>query len=861
MQEALDTDHGVTRARSALQGMDQTDQGPVPKDWWARPADEILACLGSRAEGLGPEQAAARFADGAAALAPGASAARAPELLAAQLRNPLVVILAVSAGIATLLGSYADAAIILTILLLSALLGFAQEWRAARELADLLSRIQHIALVRRAGVELAVQASEVVRGDILLLRAGDMVAADARLIACDQLFAVEAPLTGEPFPVAKSTAPAAASSPLAERDAAVWAGTSIRSGTGEAVVVATGSDTIFGTIAASLERREGETAFTTGLRRFGIMLSEVMLVIVLVVFVANTLLDRAFFDSLTFALALAVGLTPQVLPAMISVTLSSGAHRLAQGGVIVRRLSSIENLGSMDVLCTDKTGTLTEGRVALVGATDPEGMPSDRVLSFAVLNARLQRGIDNALDTALVEAGQTRGIAPPATAKIGEVPYDFSRRRLSVVVEQAGAALLVTKGAAIEVLDCCSTVACAPMTDARRDALMQRVEQMGRDGFRVLGVAVRSLPVKPAYGAADEKAADFAGFLLFSDPIRPDARHMLADLKARGVSVRMITGDSRFVAAHVAAGVGMPHARIVTGGEIAHLGSDALARLVARTHVFAEIDPAGKERIVAAYRQAGHVTGYIGDGINDATALRLADVGLSVDGATDVARDAADMILTSARLDIVLEGIDEGRRAFANTMKYLRIATAASFGNMVSMAAASVVLPFLPLTAGQILLNNLLSDIPMLALAGDNVDAEARHRPHRWQARDLLRFMAVFGLLSSVFDVLTFSVLIALFHAEAPLFQTAWFTESLLSELLFTIAIRTARPMWRSRPSSPLLLLSLAVAGLAIALPFTPLATYLGMSQLPLPLFGTLGAILACYLLLTEVAKRVLPAR
>ena len=813
--------------------------------WWARPGPEVLRALSTTNAGLSTAEARTRARPGIADSRP----QTAPSLVIAQLRNPLVLILALSALTATLVRSYSDAAIILVILLLSALLGFVQEWRAAREVQDLLSRIRRTARVRRNGTEQVIPAAEVVPGDILILRAGDLVAADARVLAADTLFAIEAPLTGEPFPVVKTPDPVPHEAALSIRSSAVWTGTSIRSGTGEAVAVVTGRATVFGGIATSLERRESETAFTTGLRRFGLILSEVMLVIVLLVFAANTWLDRPFFDSLTFALALAVGLTPQMLPTMLSVTLASGARRLAQGGVIVRRLSSIENLGSMDVLCTDKTGTLTEGRVALARATDATGKDDARVLELAVLNARLQRGIDNALDSALLTEGDRLGLPEGQAEKLGEVPYDFSRRRLSVVVAEGDGALIVSKGAALSVLECCI------LSTKELKSLAARVEDWGREGFRVLGLASRRLPRRAEWSEADESDMRFEGFLLFSDPLRADARATVAALMGRGISVRIITGDNRFVAAHVAAGVGVPHARIVTETEIATLGADALSRLVARTHVFAEIDPAGKERLVAAFRQAGHVAGYIGDGINDATALRLADIGMSVEGAADVARDAADMILTSPDLGMVLKGVDEGRAAFTNTLKYLRITSAANFGNMVSMAAASVVLPFLPLTAGQILLNNLLSDIPMLALAGDRVDPEARHHPHHWQTGSLLRFMAVFGLLSSAFDLMTFWLLISVFHAPAELFHTAWFIESLLSELLFTLSIRTERPFWRSMPSSSLAVLSTAIAAVSIALSWSPVAFGIGFVPLPLQLGASLGLILLCYLCATELAK------
>ena len=829
--------------------------------WWASPADVVLARLGGVSRGLTFDEAARRRLAAPPTIdAAGGQRLIAPALLLAQLRNPLVLILALSALIAGLVGSYADAAIILVILVLSALLGFAQEYRAAREVQDLLARLRPMARLRRDGTDCLVPANEVVPGDILILRAGDMVPADARLLATDHLFTIEAPLTGEPFPVAKSPDPVPAEAALAARASAIWTGTSVRSGTGEAVAVVTGKETLFGGIAASLERREGETAFTTGLRRFGLMISEVMLVIVLAVFAANTWLGRPFFDSLTFALALAVGLTPQMLPAILSVTLASGARRLAREGVITRRLSAIENLGSMDVLCTDKTGTLTEGRVALARATGPLGEGEDaRVLELAVVNARLQHGIDNALDDALLEAARARGLGAEAPARLGEVPYDFSRRRLSVVVQEDGAPRMITKGAAGPVLDICTRLPDRPLTEQDRRALIGRVEAWGGQGFRVLALASRALDRPPPYAPEDEARMTLEGFLLFTDPLRADAKATVNALRARGVSIRIVTGDSRFVAAHVAQAIGLSAEHVVTGEQIARLGADGLSRLVARAHVFAEIDPAGKERIVAAFRRAGHITGYIGDGINDATALRLADIGLSVEGAADVARDAADMILTSPDLGVVLAGIDQGRRAFANTQKYLRITTAASFGNMISMAAASVVLPFLPLTAGQILLNNLLSDLPMLALAGDLVDAEERHRPHRWQSADLARFMAVFGAISSVFDLATFWLLLSVFHAGPEEFRTAWFVESLITELLFLLSIRTARPFWRSRPSPGVAGLSLAVVGVAMLLPWLPGAAMLGFVPLSWDLAGWLAALLMLYLAVSEVAKRLWP--
>lgn len=824
--------------------------------WWAQPAEDVLRALGTGAAGLSTEQATARRT--ANSPPAGFQLPRWALLLLAQFRNPLVLILAGSALAAAVIRSYVEASIILAILLLSAIMGFGQEWRAARTLDDLADRIRLQVRVRRRGAEARIPAAEVVPGDILLLRAGDLVAADARLLSAESLFSIEAPLTGEPFPVAKSSEPVPVEAPLMARRSALWAGTSIRSGTAEAVAVTTGRNTVFGTMAATLERREEETATARGLRRLGLMLSEAMIIVVLVVFSISMWLDRPVFDSLAFALALVVGLTPQMLPAIIAFTTGAGARRLAHRGLIVRRLSAVEAIGSIDVLCTDKTGTLTAGTVAVARATDPTGRDDTSVLALAVLNARLQRGMDNAMDAALIAEAVRVGLPEASAPRLGEVPYDFQRRRLSVVVAEDDHALMITKGAAATVMDCCATTGLAVLNTAARSELAARVATWNDEGFRVLAVATRRMAPTATYTAEDETGMDLAGFLLFVDPLRPDARATLGALRARGVSVRIVTGDSRAAALHVAVRVGIRHSRIVTGSEIAHLGADALARLVAQTHVFAEMDPAGKERIVAALRRLGHVTGYLGDGINDATALRLADIGLSVAGAADVARDAADMILTSSDLRVVLDAVDEGRRAFANTQKYLRITMAANLGNMLSMAMVSFVLPFLPMTAAQILLNNLLSDIPMLALAGDRVDIEMRQRPHRWQMAELLRFAAVFGLLSSGFDLATFWVLVSVLHADAGLFQTAWFIESLMSELLFALSIRTVRPVWASRPSAALAALSVLIGAVALAVPWVPGLSALGLVPLGMPVIAWLAVLLAGYLAASEAAKRLL---
>lgn len=824
--------------------------------WWASSSGTVLASLLTTVEGLESQDAKARLA-ARKITKPGRN--RIPEfaeLALTQFRNPVVSILFLSALLSLGLRSYSDATIILVILLLSAVLGASQEYVARRDVRRLLSLGRHLVHVRRGGSRQTIPAEDLVPGDILLLAAGDLVPADCRLISAQHLFVVEGALTGEPFPVEKTTESVAPAQPLATRTSALWAGTSVRSGFGEAVVVWTGAETIFGQLGKSIERREVETVFTRGLGRFGVTLSEIMLVIVVSVFAVNTGLGRPLIESLTFSLALAVGLTPQMLPAILSVTFASGARRLARQGVIVKRLSAVENLGSMTVLCTDKTGTLTEGRITLLRAVQPDGSEDSRVLDIAALNAARQHGQANPMDAAILSAAEIAGRPPPDGPTLAEIPYDFSRRRVSVIVPEGKGARLLTKGAALALLACCNSTRNGKIDPVQRVTLEERIEAWARDGLRVLAVASKQ-PASIDFLPEDEAGLTLEGFLLFSDPVRADAPSMIKDLKNRGVTIRIITGDTRHVAEHLATGLGLSDPVPVTGMEVRQSGAEALMRIVATKAVFAEMEPADKERIVQALRDAGEVVGYLGDGINDATALRLADIGISVDTATEVARDAADIVLTRPDLGTVLPIVDEGRRAFANTQKYLRITTAASFGNMISMALASLLLPFLPLTTGQILLNNLLSDVPMLALAGDFVDDEDRARPHRWSARRMVRFMLVFGLVSSLFDALTFALLYLVFEAGPELFHTGWFVVSLLTELIFLLSIRTARPAWRSRPSSVLLGLTAATAVIAVLLLLTDFAEVLGFEAVSLPLIAMIGAIIAGYALATEIVKAV----
>lgn len=838
----------------------------VPQRYWTSPAASLLRTLGTSTAGLSAAEAAARLAaSGPNALGRGGRGS-AVLVFARQFRSPLVLILVFAAIVSAFVGELAEAVIIGAILLASCALSFTQEYGASRAMEALIARIAHRVTVVRDGRESIVEAAALVPGDLVRLSAGSLVPADGVLVEARDLNVTESALTGESFPIVKAPGTSDADAPLAERRNVVFTGTTVRSGTATMLAVATGERTEFARIATTIRRSVPETDFARGIRRFGYLMTEIMLAIVILVFFANLLLARPTIDSLLFSLALAVGLTPELLPAIISVTLSRGARTMARGGVIVRRLEAIENLGSMDLLCTDKTGTLTEGVIRLDACLDPAGGPSDAVRRWGLLNAGLQTGMANPLDEAITAARRPDD-ALEAWSKVDEIPYDFFRKRLSVVVRQPGASedLMICKGAVGPVVACCAALADGtgerPLGEDDARAIDERVRGWGFEGIRVLGLAVRRAPHRDAWRREDEAGLTFAGFLLFRDPPKPGIAATLAELAGRGIAVKVISGDNRYVAEHLAATIGLAHAAILTGGDLATLTDEALLARVEETGIFAEIDPNQKERIIRTLRRRGHVVGYLGDGINDAPALHEADIGISVDGAVDVAREAADMILLERDLGVLLRGVDDGRRTFANTMKYIAITTSANFGNMVSMAFASLALPFLPMLAQQILLNNLLSDIPSLAIATDRVDADQVLTPRRWDIGYVRRFMVAFGLVSSLFDLVTFGFLLALAGATAATFQTGWFVESLVTELAIVFIVRTRKPFWQSRPSAPLAWLSVAVAMLAVLIPYLPGAQLLGFVPLPPPVLVGLAAITAAYLAASEAVKHWFYAR
>ena len=844
--------------------------------YWSQPTDSLLASLHSTPGGLATDEARQRLEQ----FGPNALRARekatALGLFLNQFKSPIILILLFATGVSAVVKDWVDALIILAIVFGSAALSFVQEYNANAAAEKLRARVTLKATALRDGQPQSVLAEEVVPGDIVLLSAGSLVPADGVVLEARDFFVNQAVLTGETFPVEKVPGTLAAQASLAERTNSVFMGTNVRSGSARVLIAQTGAATAFGQIAERLTLRPPETEFERGIRRFGYLLTEVMLLLVLIVFAVNVFSRRPVLDSLLFSIALAVGLTPQLLPAIISINLSKGSQAMAAGGVIVRRLESIENFGSMDVLCTDKTGTLTEGIVQLDGALDVAGQPSEQVFRYAYLNAHFQTGLVNPLDEAILAYAGQGDFSPPAVAaagtggsqarpyvKVDEIPYDFVRKRLTVVVGQDGILpYMITKGALDHVLEVCTFVqedgGSVPLDDGRLAHVQERYAAWSEQGFRVLGLAIRTVePQARPYTRADEHDLTFAGFLLFFDPPKSGVQETIADLAELGVRLKIITGDNRLVARHTAQAVGLPVTGVLTGHDLDDLSDEALWQATERANLFVEVDPNQKERLILASQKMGHVVGYMGDGINDAPALHAADVGISVDKAVDVAKEAADLVLLERDLAVLHQGIVLGRTTFANTLKYVFITTSANFGNMFSMAGASLFLPFLPMLPMQILLTNFLTDFPAMAIAGDRVDREWVERPRRWDVRFIRNFMVTFGLVSSVFDYLTFGTLLLVVRATTGQFRTAWFLESVLTELLILLVVRTQKPFFKSRPGRLMLIGVLLVAGVTLVLPYSPLSGILGFTPLPIPLLLTLASITVLYVATSEIAKRI----
>ncbi|MFI5297333.1 MAG: magnesium-translocating P-type ATPase [Polyangiales bacterium] len=773
-----------------------------------------------------------------------------------QFANPLVLVLLVASAVSAVIGELVNAAIIVAIVSLSVTINFVQTFRSHRTADRLRATVAPTATALRDGAFAEILRLDVVPGDVISLGAGDLVPADARLLTARDLHVQQSALTGESMPVEKELRPGD------ESDATmVWLGTSVVSGTATALVLATGAATSFGDIATRLRVRPPETEFDRGIKAFGALIMKSVFALVLFILVVRVATRGNAFESLLFAVALAVGLTPEFLPMITTVTLSRGAVAMAKRKVIVKHLSAIQNLGSIDVLCSDKTGTLTRGQMAVESSCDAQGRASDRPQFFARLNSKFETGIRSPIDAALVAQPEAAG--SDQYAKIDEIPFDFERRRLSIVVARDGARLLITKGSPEGILEIATAYQSdgdrvLPLDATARTTCRDSYESLSRRGLRVLGVATRALDLQDGYSTKDERELVLVGFVAFADPPREGAKEALASLARDGVAVKILTGDNELVTRQVCAAVGLDAGTIVLGDALETMNDWALAHVAERTTVFARVSPAQKDRVILALKHRSHVVGYLGDGINDAPSLHTADVGITVASAVDVARDAADIILLQDGLDVLHGGILEGRRAFGNVTKYLLMGTSSNFGNMFSMAGASVFLPFLPMLPTQVLLNNLLYDLAQITIPTDNVDAEIVARPQRWDIRSIRNFMLVIGPISSVYDVLTFYVLLHYFHAREALFHTGWFVESLATQTLVLFVIRTPRSPFTSRPSTPLAITTIAMVLVGIALPYSPFARALGFEPLPGGYFLFLGVATLTYLALVEVAKRVL---
>jgi magnesium-translocating P-type ATPase len=830
----------------------------VPAAFWSVSATGMLQKLETTKEGLKGDEAIKRLARYGANLLKPPKRSDALTLLLSQFKSPIILILFFATGLSFFLRDPADAIIILSIVLVSGMLGFWQERGASNAVKKLLSIVRIKAAVMRDGKSIDIPVEEIVPGDIVILNAGDIVPGDGLVQEAKDLFVDEAMLTGETFPAEKAEAMLSAETPLNHRTNALWMGTHVVSGSARALIVRTGKETEFGKVSERLKLRPQETEFERGIRSFGYFLLEVTIILVVAIFAINVYLARPVLESLLFSLALAVGLTPQLLPAIISINLSHGAKRMAQKKVIVKRLASIENFGSMNVICSDKTGTLTEGIVRVQSACDVDGAPSEKVLLYAFLNASYETGFSNPIDEA-IRTYRTFDLA--GYAKQDEIPYDFLRKRLSILVSRDNTHLMVTKGALQNVLEVCTSAETreGAVIDiaAVRDRIQQHFEEFSGKGFRTLAVAYRNMGAESRISKDHEATMTFLGFLVLFDPPKANLMETITNLKDLGVVLKVITGDNHLVAANIAKQIGLSDTKILTGTDLNKLSDGALLQRVANVDVFAETEPNQKERIITALRKAGNIVGYMGDGLNDASAIHAADVGISVDSAVDVAKDAADIVLLEKDLGVLVQGVREGRTTFANTLKYVFMATSANFGNMFSMAGVSLFLPFLPLLPKQILLMNLMTDFPEMTIATDSVDEEMVNYPRRWDIKAIRKFMITFGIVSSVFDYLTFCALLLIFHATQIQFRTGWFLESVVSASLIVLVIRSRKPFFKSRPAKYLLFTTLSIFAATLVLPYSPLAAIFGFSPLPIPFLLLIGLIILFYIFTAEITKKV----
>lgn len=773
-----------------------------------------------------------------------------------QFRSPLVLILLISLILSSILGEVGNSLVIFSVLLLTGILSFVQEHNAGRAVERLRKMVGIRATVKRDGTFREIPSGEVVRGDIISLIAGDVIPGDGVIITGKDLYVNEAALTGESFPSEKHSA----GQGKTENSGKVFRGTNVISGEGLVLVLNVGEETEVGQI----EKRVGtvgiETAFEKGIRKFGYLIMRVSLIFTGIILAYNIVSGKPAQESFLFALAISVGLTPELLPSVVTITLSAGARRLAEKKVVVKRLASIQNLGAIDVLCSDKTGTLTEGAVSIHDYVSPDGKQNTKIRLFAYLNAKFESGFSNPIDDAI------RKLEIPEVInyqKVDEVPYDFIRKRLSIVVADQQSHLMITKGSLDKVIEVCTKAELHDGSVVSLDhQLRAEIEKIFRvqskNGYRVLGISCKDVTGDPLINRDDEAEMIFLGFILLEDPLKKGIEDTIDRVEKLGITLKLITGDNALIAHHVAQQLNIQPDKVLTGSDISHMSEDALAQTVRNIDIFAEIIPSQKERLVRALQRAGYTVGYIGDGINDASALKTADVGITVDNAVDVARDAADMVLLEKELHVLCDGVEEGRKTYLNTLKYILITTSANFGNMASMALASVLLPFLPLLPLQVLLVNFLTDIPSLAIASDRVDPDMLTRPRKWNMKLIWKFMLSFGIMSSLYDFLTFGVLYYVFHAKPEIFRTGWFIESVITELLVLFVIRSRISILKSRPGRWLAITSAVVFVAVFVFPYLNFASVFGLEPLSLTIALSVVVIAVVYTITGELLKRSL---
>ena len=831
------------------------------KEFWTYESKDMLKKLNTDENGLSSREAEKRIDKYGQNILEERRSSSNLEMFINQFKNPIIIILIFAAFLSIFLKDYTDGIIILIIIMISSLLSYSHESKANNAVKKLLSSVSVTSSVLRDGKFEEIDNAMLTVGDIIKVKTGDMIPADCLIIEANSLSMDESSLTGETFPVEKNNQKVSADTVLSNRKNSLWMGTHVISGSGRAVIVNLAKDSEFGKITASLSEKDSATDFEKGIKSFGNLILHVTTFLIGLIFVFNIFLNKPFLESFMFALALSVGLTPQMLPAIISVNLSQGAKRMSEQGVIVKKLNAIENFGSMTVMCSDKTGTITQGKVKLDGALDCNGNKSDNIYRLAAINSYFQEGYANPIDSAILD---TRTDDFSNYEKLSEIPYSFETKLLSVIVRtdrnSSVRNIMVTKGALTNVLDVCKTYENSDNSVGNiedvKSQILYMFDKYSSQGYRVLGVAYKF--IEDGIDVKSQKAEDmiFAGLLLFIDPLKDDIKDVVAEMNRLGVSLKMITGDNHLIAKNIGAQIGLDPKKILLGDELDSYSISQLNKKVLDIDIFAEISPNQKEKIIMAYKQAGEIVGYMGDGINDSPAIKQADVGVSVNTAADTAKDAASIVLLKNSLKVLISGINEGRRTFINTLKYIFIATSANFGNMFSMAGASLFLNFLPLLPKQILLTNLMTDFPSLQIASDSVDEEWLKRPVKWDMKFIKKFMILFGIISSVFDYMTFAVLLFIFKANEETFHTGWMLESIISAMVVMIIVRTARPVFASRPNSKLLIAIVGVAVALLAIIYSPINIYLGLISLPIKLLLALLGVSLIYALTAEILKK-----